>query len=71
MASMSATSHPVEPVDPIDDEIAALLAKPEVRTDLQEDEASFEREDYLADVVPHAEVRSRLGMEPEADTPTA
>ena len=71
MASMGARSYALEPVDPIDEEIAALLAHPEVRADLEEDEASFERGDYLADVVPHAEVRRRLGMEPEADTPTA
>jgi len=71
MVTMSATLYPAEPVDPIDEEIDALLANPEVRADLEEDEAGFERGEYLADVVPHAEVRRRLGMELDADTPTA
>ena len=71
MVTMSATLYPAEPVDPIDEEIDALLANPEVRADLEEDEASFERGDYLADAVPHAEARRRLGMEPKADTPPA
>lgn len=71
MVTMSATSYPVEPVDPIDEEIAALLANPEVRTDLEDDQTSFERGEYLTDVVQHAEVRRRRGMELEADTPTA
>jgi hypothetical protein len=67
---MPASSYPIEPVDPIDDELARLLADPEIRAGLEKDDAEFEGGDYLADTIPHATVRHQLGMEPPEDDPT-
>jgi hypothetical protein len=58
-------TDPLQP-DPIDEEVAALLADPEVRARLEDFEERFRRGELKT--IPHAEIRRRLGLDPpEAD----
>ncbi len=55
-----------EPLDPIDEEIEALLAVPEIRTRLDEF-LEQEQRGELEPGIPNEEVRRRYGLPPEED----
>jgi hypothetical protein len=62
-------TNPLQP-DPIDEELARLLADPELRARSEDFEERFKRRGLKT--IPHAEVRRRLGLDPsEADQPSS
>jgi hypothetical protein len=58
-----AEQYPDEPVDPIDEELEALLADPEISASL-DDFLERERRGELGPGIPHEEVRRRIGLAP-------
>ena len=54
-------TNPLKP-DPIDEEVAALLAVPELRARLEDFEWRFKRGELKT--IPQAKVRRRLGLDP-------
>jgi hypothetical protein len=54
-------TDPLQP-DPIDEEVARILADPEIRARLEDFEERFRRGELKT--IPQAEVRRRLGLDP-------
>ena len=61
-------TDPLQP-DPIDEEVARVLADPELRARLEDFEERFRRGELKT--IPHAEVRRRLGLDPPEAEPTS
>lgn len=61
-------TDPLQP-DPIDEEVARILADPKLRARLEDFEERFQRGELKT--IPHAEVRRRLGLDPPEEQRSA